>query len=84
MAIVVDVSDKNWQAHIQVVHDVLQELNLDDKDVVYVFNKIDKVEETEKLLPLLEHYEPHVTVSALSKEGMKPLVDFLAAWHKKK
>jgi GTP-binding protein HflX len=82
LAIVVDVSDKNWQTHIQVVHDVLDELEVINKDIVYVFNKIDKVEDKDKLLPLLKHYEPHVTVSALSKEGMLPLIEFLRNWKK--
>ena len=83
LAQVVDVSDKNWQEHIKVVHAVLQELDV-HQEMLYVFNKIDKVENTEALVPMFEIYQPHVIVSAQSKEGLKQLTDFLATWKAQK
>ncbi len=79
---VVDVSDRNWQAHIKIVHDILQELSV-SKEMVYVFNKIDLIEneeEREKLLLQIERYNPHIIISAQSKEGIEPLKNYIAHW----
>jgi len=76
---VVDVSDPNWQSHIQVVLQVLDELEI-DKPMLYVFNKADRLAQGELIDYKLTKYAPHVLVSALSKEGIAPLVDFLRSW----
>lgn len=74
---VVDISDPDWQAHIDVVQFILHDLDI-DKDVLYVFNKSDKVELTPELLELMQKYQPHVTVCALHKEDLKPITDYLS------
>lgn len=79
---VVDIADKNWPSQINVVHQVLEELQV-DKPMIYVFNKADKVDLLE-VENLLEQYQPHVIISALTKEGMKPLIDFLSTWQAEK
>lgn len=79
---VVDLSDPNWESQIQVVHEILESLDV-HKDMLYVFNKIDKVAHPEFLMPAVERYQPHVLTSALSKQTMQPLVDALIAWDKK-
>lgn len=76
---VIDASDNNWQTHIKVVHEILQELDV-DKPMLYVFNKIDKVENIELLQRTIGRYNPHVLVSSLSAEGIQPLIDFLDTW----
>lgn len=76
---VIDASDNNWQTHIKVVHEILQELDV-DKPMLYVFNKIDKVENIELLQRTIGRYNPHVLVSSLSAEGIQPLIDFLDSW----
>lgn len=76
---VVDVSDPNWQLHIKVVHTILDELDI-HKEMLYLFNKADKVTNIEQLKPQLEPYQPHVIISCLSKETMQPLFDFIAHW----
>ncbi len=76
---VVDVADPNWESHIQVVMEVLKELDV-DKPMIYVFNKADKVENKELIETALKKYQPQVFTSALSKEGLEPLVDFLRSW----
>jgi GTPase len=73
---VIDISDSNWQSHIDVVHNILHDLDI-DKDMLYVFNKIDKVELTAELIEHLQEYQPYVMISALSKEGLAPLIDYL-------
>ncbi len=76
---VVDLSDANWKDHIQVVHDILDDLEI-HKEMLYIFNKADKITDLDELEPQLEPYQPHVVISSRSKETMKPLFDFLAQW----
>jgi GTPase len=80
---VVDISDANWQGHIQVVQEILKELDV-DKPMLYVFNKYDRVAPTETLEHALSKYEPHVLVSALTQAGLEPLIQFLRDWPTKK
>jgi len=68
---VVDVSNPNWQNHISVVNKVLEELKALDKNMIYVFNKIDATErENLHLSPDREFY----TISAKTGEGLKELL----------
>jgi GTPase len=76
---VVDISDQNWESHIQVVMEVLKELDV-DKPMLYVFNKVDRIELTELIENAVRKYQPHVFTSALSKEGLEPLIEFLRQW----
>lgn len=75
---VVDVSDSGWPNHIRVVHDILEELEV-DTPMLYVFNKADKTDTT-LLAGALEKYEPHVVVSSLSKKGIAPLIKYINSW----
>lgn len=80
---VVDISDKNWPDHINVVHEILEDLDV-RRPMVYVFNKADRLTPEEIVLieGRLAKYQPYVLVSALSKEGLAPLKDFILQWHK--
>lgn len=75
---VVDVSDPGWQNHIRVVHDILQDLDV-ETSMLYVFNKADKIDTT-LLMGALEKYQPYVVVSSLSKKGIQPLINYLKTW----
>jgi GTP-binding protein HflX len=77
---VVDVSDPNWESHVRVVMAILKEIDV-DKPMVFVFNKADKITDIEKLTPLLSRFEPHLLVSAQSKQELAPLVEFLRTWN---
>lgn len=79
---VVDLSDPNWEEHIKVVHDILEDLGL-DKQMLYVLNKADKVKNLEELQPRIKAYQPNVIISSQSKEGRKPLIDYLESWQPK-
>lgn len=79
---VVDVSDPNWQDHLRVVHDILDELNV-HKEMVYVFNKADKAQNLDELKISLDKFQPHVLANATTKEGLQELINFLDAWEKK-
>lgn len=78
---VVDISDVNWESHVQVVNQILQELEV-EKDMLYVFNKADKLSplELENLTGVLSNYQPHVLISATNRELAQPLSDYIAQW----
>lgn len=76
---VVDLSDPNWENHIDVVEQILEDLAV-EKPTLYVFNKIDKVTFTPALEQALEKYYPAVLISSKTKDGIKPLVDFIEEW----
>lgn len=91
---VVDAADKNWEGHIKVVNTILQDLKV-QKPVLYVFNKVDSFDKaTYKIadeatkaahavtLKKQELYQPQVRISARSKTGIEPLIDFLGKWEK--
>ena len=78
---VIDISDPNWEAHIAVVRHILDELSI-NKEMVYVFNKADKVDMIHFLKPAMEKYEPFVITSTKTKEGIAPLIEFLQQWQK--
>lgn len=76
---VVDLSDPNWESHIKIVNEILEELGV-QKDMLYVFNKVDNIDDLEKIQDLLPIYRPYVLISSLDKKDMLPLIDFLATW----
>ncbi len=76
---VVDISDTGWESHIDVVHELLDELGI-DKPMLYVFNKADKITITPNLRYTIDSYKPHVVISTLTKKGIQPLVDYLKTW----
>ncbi len=78
---VIDISDSNWEEHIDVVRRILADLNV-DKEVLYVFNKVDKLDDIDHQKQLIKKYQPHVVISAQTKEGLAPLLTYLHEWHK--
>jgi len=79
LLIVIDSSDPNWEDHIAIVHQILNDLDI-DKPILYVFNKIDKVEGQPELLAQFDRYQPHVLVSAIRPNGLNALRQKLIIW----
>ena len=77
---VIDAADPNWESHIGIVQDILKDLDLQNKEVLYVFNKIDKIEDDPLLLQAFNNYQPHVLTSTISKEGLEQLKESIKAW----
>ena len=79
---VIDASHPLWEEQRQVVDRVLAELELQDRPVLHVFNKIDRIEH-EQLMAMQERIRnllPNsVFVSAVSGDGVQPLVRALLA-----
>lgn len=79
---VIDVADSNWEGQIKVVQDILEDLHI-KKEMIYLFNKVDKTEMTDELKNRLELYQPHVVISATKKKTLDPLIDLLRNWQPK-
>ena len=77
---IIDVSDPNWENHIRVVNAILHELEV-DKPMLYVFNKADKVADIDSFQHSLIAYNPRVIISAHSKTGLQPLIEYLSTWN---
>lgn len=69
---VVDRADKNFQQHIHVVEEILEELNLTHKPRILIYNKIDKIDKVE-----VEDFSHNsaLLVSASQKQGFLELVE---------
>lgn len=77
---VIDISDPNWESHISVALEILQELEI-EKPMLYIFNKADKLAGPVPVQVM--RYQPHVIMSALDPQGIKTLKDYLRTWHDK-
>ena len=80
---VIDASHADWEEHREVVIDVLTVLQLEDRDKILVFNKIDQITHDEEaaLRQRLRSLEPTpaVFVSALEPESLEGVRDTLRA-----
>jgi len=76
---VVDLSNRSWPGQIEVVLDTLLKLGLENKKMLYLFNKTDKLseQEIEDAQEEIEGYQPHALIHATSKEGLHELVEAL-------
>ena len=78
---VIDISDKNWLEKVKVVEEILRDLSAEEKPVIYLFNKADKVVEKEEDIKYLT--EPAfvkgdaVVVSAAKGWGIRDLFEVL-------
>lgn len=80
LLVVTDASDANWKSHISVVLEVLDDIKV-NKPILFVFNKIDKVEGLKEFEEMAKTFQPNVMVNALSKNGLDPLISFLENWY---
>lgn len=80
---VIDASDPDWEEHREVVHEVLEDLDLTHRPQLLVFNKTDRIthEEEEDLRTRVRALEetPAVFVSALREESLTRIRDALKA-----
>ncbi len=84
LLVVIDISDNNWRSHIDVVLQTLDEINV-DKEMLFVFNKIDKLErkELQKRLASFGFFAPYVAISCTKENGLQPLRKYLEKWKPK-
>lgn len=72
---VVDCSNPNMDMQMHVVYETLRELEVEDKIIVTVFNKIDKKSDEEFPRDLQSDYQ--VQISAKTGDGLGQLIDTL-------
>lgn len=71
---VVDVSSKNFEEQIGVVNDTLEEIGAGGKPVLFVFNKVDALENKEIIKHLGRKYPDSVFVSARKGLNISALI----------
>ncbi len=71
----VDISNPQFENHIESVKNILKELNLDKKPVMLVFNKIDKIKPSDADV-ICKRYNA-IGISAKQKETLLPLIEEL-------
>ncbi|MEP7325433.1 MAG: GTPase HflX [Gemmatimonadota bacterium] len=71
---VIDASHPEWEEQMAVVHEVLAELGVGERETVPIFNKIDAVEDAEAVVARIrELHEDAVIASAIKPGGMDEL-----------
>lgn len=70
---VVDASSTEAEKQIQAVKDVLKELGLEDRPIIMVLNKADRVPDRSFIDVLRAHHEESIVISAAKKEGLDRL-----------
>jgi GTP-binding protein HflX len=81
---VIDTGHKNFESHILSVSDTLKELEIENKLLLYVFNKIDNLAVNGLVENLRAQYENSVFISALSGEGLQSLKDRIFQYYSQK
>jgi GTP-binding protein HflX len=73
----VDVSDHQADLHAATTYEVLKELNVKDKPIITLLNKVDVCQDPMMIQKLKIQYPKNVTISALTKEGFDELFDLM-------
>ncbi len=71
---VADASAPDVVAQIDAVHEVLERLDVREKDSILVLNKIDAIDSEGTLRPLLERYPTAIPISVKTRAGFDKLI----------
>ncbi len=74
---IIDISHYYFEDHIKVVEETLKELKCDSKQRFYVFNKVDRLEDTSKIEYVLKKYDNSLVISAKRGINISRLREFL-------
>ncbi|MFN8371201.1 MAG: GTPase HflX [Bacteriovoracaceae bacterium] len=77
LIIVVDLSNPQYEKHLQVTHDVLKELKIEKKDSIIVFNKVDLVQDEALKKVVQKKYPNSFLVSTMDEKSMQMLRSFI-------
>ncbi len=78
LLLVMDVAHPAAEEHLAAVHEVLKEIDADDKPMVHVLNKVD-IADPQQVNHLRRRHAPSVAVSARSGEGLTRLLELVEA-----
>lgn len=70
---VIDASHPNFKAQIEAVMAVLNDIEIADKPMIMVFNKVDKIQYEERKSALRKNYPESIMISALTGDGLEDL-----------
>jgi len=73
LVIVCDISDENFEKHLQVTDNVLKELGVQDKETLVVFNKKDKLNDPIKTKIIKRTHPDSFVISSFNKEEIDGL-----------
>ncbi len=77
----VDISDENFAANIDVVENILKDIGAENVPQVLVFNKIDKVEKD--IVENINNRYNAISISAKDRSSLAPLVSYLKHFFRK-
>ena len=80
---VVDLSHPQMEEQIEAVHEILNDLEVTDKETIFVFNKTDRVEDDSILNRLKIDYPTSVAISAKEKRNLDALLELITSVLKK-
>jgi len=75
---VIDASHPNLEQVIDASSSIIKELNADQKPLIYVFNKVDKVSKINALKASLKGFQPQIFVSAKQDKTLEHLHDAIS------
>jgi len=71
---VCDVSHINFEDHIKVVNETLADLDIIDKPIIHIFNKIDLLEEKDIIVRLKREYSNPIFISAKNEKNIEEVL----------
>ncbi|MFA7069012.1 MAG: GTPase HflX [Acidaminococcaceae bacterium] len=74
---VIDVSHELYKEQSDAVYEVLKNIGADDKNIITVFNKVDKLPKNSELLARLAQKENSVCISAKKGLGLNALLELI-------
>jgi GTP-binding protein HflX len=77
LIIVCDISDSNYQKHLQVTQEVLKELKIEEKKQIIVFNKKDVLNDPVRARIIMRNFPNSFLVSSYDKEDMEDLRSYI-------
>lgn len=77
LIIVCDISDPHYEKHLEVTYEVLEELGVNKKETIIVFNKKDQLQEDLTRKVIMRKYPSSFLVSTYDKEDMSALREYI-------
>ncbi|RYG48397.1 GTPase HflX [bacterium] len=71
---VIDLSNPSWEVQVDAVLETLKKLGAEDKPVINVFNKVDRLEDRDFVNRIVAEWPNAVAISAMTGEGMDDLM----------
>lgn len=77
LIIVCDISDPHYEKHLEVTYEVLEELGVNKKETIIVFNKKDQLQDDLTRKIIMRKYPSSFLVSTYDKEDMTALREYI-------